>query len=99
MSPNRAPQKRPAPTKDWHPADIVAALKKQGTSLARLSRLNKYSANSLSVALGRPWPKAEKIIAAAIGVTPQAIWPTRYHDDGSPIKDSSPRNHRARKAA
>jgi Ner family transcriptional regulator len=36
------------------------------------------------MALRRPWPKAEKIIADYIGTTPQAIWPSRYNEDGSP---------------
>ena len=85
------PIKEPAPTKDWHPADIVAALRKRGTSLARLSRLHKYSDNSLSVAMGRPWPKVETIIAKAVGVPPQKIWPSRYHADGTSKKDSGVR--------
>jgi len=77
-----APQK-PAP-QDWHPADIVAALWKRRTSLIRLSRKNGYADGSLRIALRRPWPKAEKIIADCIGTTPHAIWPSRYLDDGSP---------------
>jgi len=77
------PQK-PALPQDWHPADIVAALWKRRTSLIRLSRKNGYAGGSLRMALRRPWPKAEKIIADYIGTTPQAIWPSRYLEDGSP---------------
>lgn len=69
---------------DWHRADIKAALDKKGTSMAHLSREHGYSSGSLRIALRLPWPKAESIIAAAIGVPPQTIWPTRYHPDGSP---------------
>jgi len=29
-------------------------------------------------ALNRPYPKAERIIAAAIGIAPEVIWPERY---------------------
>ncbi|WP_233358209.1 helix-turn-helix domain-containing protein [Vibrio cholerae] len=25
-----------------------------------------------------PWPKGERIIAEAIGMTPQEVWPSRY---------------------
>ncbi|EQC1545598.1 MULTISPECIES: helix-turn-helix domain-containing protein [Klebsiella] len=64
---------------DWHRADIVAALHKQGWSLRRLSLANGYkSAGALKNALDRPWPKGERIIAAAIGLPPETIWPTRY---------------------
>lgn len=65
---------------DWHRADIVAALRKKGWSLRRLSLENGYkSAGSLKNALDRPWPKGERLIAEAIGVTPETIWPSRYH--------------------
>lgn len=69
---------------DWHPADVVAAVRKAGWSLRRLSLKHELQARSLSVALRKPWPRAERIIAGAIGMRPQAIWPTRYHKDGSP---------------
>lgn len=64
--------------KNWHQADIIAALKKAGTNLSALSEKNGYSRNNLRNALYRPYPKAERIIAGAIGVQPKDIWPTRY---------------------
>lgn len=67
-----------SPPQDWHRADIVAALRKAGWSLRRLSRYHGYEAGSLGQALKRPWPRAERLIAEAIGVAPEAIWPTRY---------------------
>lgn len=63
---------------NWHRADILAALKKRNLSLAKLSRLNGYSSNCLANALDRPYPKAEKIIAKAIGENPETVWPERY---------------------
>lgn len=75
--------KKPA-HQDWHKADIVAALWKSGTSLQRLARLHGYATNSAHPALHRPWPKFERLIAEALGLQPQAIWPSRYHLDGSP---------------
>ncbi len=45
--------------KDWHPADIVAALHKRGTSLAKLSREAGLASSTLSNTLTRPWPKGE----------------------------------------
>ncbi|PMM05693.1 hypothetical protein BCT63_09120 [Vibrio kanaloae] len=65
-------------TKDWHRADVISALKKKGTSMAELSRNNGLSSGSLYNALVRPWPKGEKLIADAIGVSAIEIWPSRY---------------------
>jgi len=79
-----AKPKKPALAADWHKADIICCLWKRGTSVQRLSRQNGYHPNALHLALRRPWPKAERIIARALGVTPQIIWPSRYHADGSP---------------
>ena len=42
---------------DWHSADIIAALKKQGTSLAGVSRKAGLSSSTLANALVRHWPK------------------------------------------
>ncbi len=75
--------KKPA-SKDWHKADIIAALWKRGTSLQRISRGLSYHPNALGNALHRPWPKAERFIADALGIKPQRIWPSRYHSDGTP---------------
>nr|VUD30036.1 Ner-like regulatory protein [Raoultella sp. NCTC 9187] len=52
---------------DWHPADIIAGLRKKGTSLAAESRRNGLSSSTLANALTRPWPKGELIIANALG--------------------------------
>lgn len=63
---------------DWHRADVVAGLRKQGWTLRRLSLEAGLGESTLKTALDRPYPKAERIIAAAIGVAPEAIWPSRY---------------------
>lgn len=63
---------------DWHSADIIAALKKKGITLAKLSRQSGFSSSTLHNALIRPWTKGEYIIARAIGVAPETIWPSRY---------------------
>jgi Ner family transcriptional regulator len=63
---------------DWHPADVLAALKKRGHSLAALSVAHGYHPTAAGKALRRSWPALEAVIAQAIGVTPQQIWPSRY---------------------
>lgn len=67
---------------DWSQYDIVAELRKRGTTITKLSRVHGYSRGALRNALVKPWPAAEKIIAEAIGVHPAAIWPSRYGVDG-----------------
>lgn len=64
--------------KDWHSADIIAALKKKGTNLSALSREAGLASSTLANALRRPWPKGERLIAEALGEKPEKIWPSRY---------------------
>jgi Ner family transcriptional regulator len=73
-----------APT-DWHPADVLAALKKRGQSLAGLSVAHGYHPTAAGKALKRSWPAMEAIIAAALDLSPAHIWPTRYDAGGQPI--------------
>lgn len=65
---------------DWHHADIIAGLRKKGTSLAAVSRDSELSSSTLANALTRSWPKGELIIARALGTQPWVIWPSRYYD-------------------
>ena len=64
--------------KDWHQADIIAAIKKKGTTMAAVSRRAGLSSSTLSNALTRKWPKGERLIAEAIGVKAETIGPSRY---------------------
>ncbi len=50
---------------DWHQADIIAALRKKGTTLAAVSRAAGQSSSTLANALSRPWPKGEALISQA----------------------------------
>jgi Ner family transcriptional regulator len=77
-------QSDPPAANDWHPADVLAALKKRGHNLARLSVANGYHPTAAGKALKQQWPAMERLVAEAIGLSPQAIWPSRYDGDGSP---------------
>ncbi|MDX8000474.1 transcriptional regulator [Xenorhabdus sp. Reich] len=73
---------------DWHQADVIAALRKRGTTLAAVSREAGLSsstlANVLANVLSRTWPKGEWIVANYLGIHPAEIWPSRYLDmDGN----------------
>ncbi|EAP1797301.1 MULTISPECIES: helix-turn-helix domain-containing protein [Enterobacteriaceae] len=63
---------------DWHRADIVAALRKRGISLAQLSRNQGLAPRTLNNAFERHYPKAESIIAKALDMVPEQLWPSRY---------------------
>lgn len=66
--------------KDWHQADIIAALHKRGITMAALSRSIGLSSSTLSNAMVRPWPKGEWVIAEVLDIHPCEIWPSRYYD-------------------
>lgn len=86
MSKDKSPlnmPKKPA-QEDWHRADIIAAVRKTGTNLQQLSRKHGLGRTTLSNALYGPCPRYERLIAEHLGTTPQTIWPSRYHEDGSP---------------
>ncbi len=65
-------------TENWHRADILAAIKKRGGTLAQLSRDRGLHERTLYNVLERHWPKGERIIADFIGVPVSTIWPERY---------------------
>ena len=61
---------------DWHPAQVKAALEMSGTNLSKLAKEHGYA--HINEVLNRPWVAAERIVARALGVSPEAIWPSRY---------------------
>jgi Ner family transcriptional regulator len=63
---------------DMDRIDIVAALKKKKLSLRRLSVDAGLAAGTLANTMNRKWPKGEMIIANALNMKPEEIWPTRY---------------------
>jgi len=79
---------------DWHPADVIAALKKKGTTLAAVSRQAGLGSSTLANALSRSWPKGEGLIAAALGIHPAEIWPSRYYDSAGKLIDRQKRIRR-----
>ncbi len=90
----------PSETQDWHRADIIAALKKAGWSMSALSQHHGYGRTTLASAFERKWPKGEALIAEAIGLSPQAIWPSRYEEKHrTEVKKTVVRAYRKNKQA
>ncbi len=63
-----------------HQADIIAVLRKRGTTLAAVSREAGVSSSTLANTLSRPWLKGEWIIANYLEIHPPGIWPSWYFD-------------------
>ncbi|MFM9902158.1 MAG: helix-turn-helix domain-containing protein [Polaromonas sp.] len=61
-----------------HPADVIAALRKRGTSLRKIALANDYS--HIQRVLTSPWLAAEQLVAKALDTAPEDIWPSRYLD-------------------
>lgn len=59
-----------------HPADVIAALRKRGTSLRRIAIENGYS--HIQRVLTSPWLAAEQLVAKALDKKPEEVWPSRY---------------------
>ncbi|WP_323835955.1 helix-turn-helix domain-containing protein [Photorhabdus africana] len=63
-----------------HQADIIAVLRKRGTTLAAVPSEAGVSSSTLANTPSRPWPKGEWIIANYLEIHPSGIWPSRYFD-------------------
>ncbi|EFE9481241.1 helix-turn-helix domain-containing protein [Escherichia coli] len=63
---------------DWPPEIIKARLHMSGLSLRSLSLKAGYSRDSLKSVLRTPCRPYQQIIADALGVSPEEIWPSRY---------------------
>ena len=59
-----------------HPADVIAALHKRGTSLRKIAIENGYS--HIQRVLTSPWLAAEQLVAKALDRKPEDLWPSRY---------------------
>lgn len=70
--------------KVWHPEDIKAAIRKTGITLTTLGQSRGLGGSTCRVALTRPCPAGEIVIAEYLGVAPKELWPDRYHADGTP---------------
>ncbi len=63
---------------DWHPETIKAEIHKRGLSLRALSVQAGYNKDSLKSVLRTPCRPYQQIIADALGLPPESIWPSRY---------------------
>ena len=78
-------------TQDWHPEDIKAAVRKQGSTLAELARAAGVKKQTLSACLvARASERGDRIIAEFLRVPPHHIWPSRYRKNGTRLRFCAP---------
>ena len=63
----------------WDRHTIKAALGQRGLTLVGVARAAGLEPSSCKVALRRRHKPGEAAIAAALGVNPAVLWPTRYN--------------------
>lgn len=57
---------------------VQAALKHRGFTVAKLAKEHGLAPSTLNAVWARKYPRAERIIADALGLEPRDIWPSRY---------------------
>jgi len=70
----------------WDKYSIKAEIHRRGETLRSLDEKNGFEPNTCSVALDRPFPKADQAIAAFLGQTLHTLWPCRYDETGVRIR-------------
>lgn len=73
----------------WHHQDILAAVRKTGTSLRQLSVSAGFAASTLQASLYKRHPAAHTVIAKAVGVHRSVIWP-RWYDEADRLRPLTP---------
>lgn len=71
------PRKRPA-KQDWTNEFIKYRLRSQFGSMTAMAGCYGLDPSVIRRTLQVPYPKVERVIAAALGTTPAEIWPSRY---------------------
>jgi len=78
------PTRRILADPDKRRAWCIYQLSLRGSSLAAVARGAGVSRQTLYVVFWRPYPRMEKIVADALGMRPQELFPERYDADGLP---------------
>lgn len=68
--------------KAWHPADIMAAVRKRGSSLRRLGVDHGFNPDTFRKALTKQMPGAHQVISRFIGIPVHQLWPQFYGPSG-----------------
>lgn len=83
---------------DMAPEQVKSRILETGITLSELGIQNGFSPAAVSIALRKRSPFVQAVIADRIGEKPQDVWPSRYDENGSPIR-IDPRGRREGRAA
>ena len=72
----------PAQRWEW----LKYQLRSRGSSFRKLGDELGVSSNAVLMAKYGPYPRMERAIARKLGLSPTAIWPERWNDDGTPSR-------------
>lgn len=67
---------------NWTRQEVLFALRRAGTTAAAVAEANGLAATSIYNAIERPYPRVHDLIAGAIGVPRETIWPAFYLHGG-----------------
>lgn len=70
----------------FHREQIKAMIRMRGSTLVRISTDAGMPHTSASAGLFRPFPKANRVIAAFLGLSLHDLWPDWYDRDGLRIR-------------
>ena len=69
----------------WHPADIMAAVRRKGSNLAQVALAAGLHETACRAAIRRKYAEGELAISRFLGVPPHDIWPDRWLPDGTRV--------------
>ena len=81
----RNPLAKKLEAEGWHRADVVAAVRKRGSSLAEIARSIGLKRQSMYWALISPHVRANRAIADFLGVPLNELWPQWFDADDNLI--------------
>mgnify|MGYP001765742455 CR=1 FL=1 len=65
-------------SKNWTRQAILFGLRQAGTTAAAVAQENGLTSTAIYNALERPYPRVHDLIAEAIGIPRETIWPQFY---------------------
>lgn len=71
-----------APTRNQHPEDVKAAVRKRGKTLTQLALEAGLSASACRTALLEPVPAGNRAIATFLDTPVQQLWPEWFDQNG-----------------
>lgn len=77
-----------APPQGMHREDIKSMIRKRGSTLRRISINAGLEKATVSICLRRPSPKANRAVAAFLGLPLHVLWPQWYDALGRRIRRS-----------